>query len=204
MRRLGVLLVAVVALVTFDVAPAAAKPKVTVIGDSVADQMEHNPVALASLNDGFRLNLQTRGCRRLAAPSCTIVGSSGPPATALQVVRRFGKWLGKIVVVDVGYNDTPTHYNHDLDLVMRALKGQGVKTVVWLTLRDPSQVYEAANTDIRVEPKEWPQFVIADWDSYSANHPEWFVADGIHLTSLGAAELGQFIHSVVLRYANHG
>ena len=31
----------------------ATPPKVTLIGDSVADQLEHSPVGLASLRDGF-------------------------------------------------------------------------------------------------------------------------------------------------------
>ncbi len=42
---------------------AVQKPKVALIGDSVSDRMERNPDTLASLTDGFRLNLQTRGSR---------------------------------------------------------------------------------------------------------------------------------------------
>src|SRR5262249_38614312 len=82
---------------------------VTVFGDSVADRMQRNPIALAALNEGFTLNLQTRGCRRLVAPSCTIVGSSGTPTSLLPLVRHLGHSIGKIAVVDIGYNDTPTH-----------------------------------------------------------------------------------------------
>ena len=119
-------------------AGSADGPKVTVFGDSVADKMQRNPVALAALNDGFTLDLQTRGCRRLVSPSCTIVGSSGTPTSVLPLVKYLGQRIGKIVVVDVGYNDTPTHYDHDLDAVMRALQKEHVKTVVWLTLRDPT------------------------------------------------------------------
>ena len=193
------LLSALAALVLVGVAGAATKPKVTVIGDSVADQMEHNPAALASLNDGYRLNLQTRGCRNLVTPSCAIAGSSGPPPTALQVVNRFGKWLGKIVVVNVGYNDDPALYGHDLDTVMRALQDARVKTVVWLTLRDSQHAYQIINKDIRAAAKTWPQLVIADWDSYSANHPDWFATDGFHPTPLGAANLGRFIHAAIQR-----
>ena len=36
-------------------------PVVTLIGDSVADKMEHNPVALNRLNRDFTLNLHTQG-----------------------------------------------------------------------------------------------------------------------------------------------
>ena len=203
MRRLRLLLVAAAVLTPLGTAAAGARPTVTLIGDSVADKMERNPVALASLNNGFRLDLQTRGCRRLVAPSCTIVGSSGTPPSVLPLVKKLAHRLGKIVIVDVGYNDTPSHYDHDLDTVMRALQRKGVKTVVWLTLRDPLHVYRASNKDIFVEPKEWPQLVIADWDGYSADHPDWFEADGIHLTSLGAGKLGQFIHTVLHRRAHH-
>lgn len=202
-RRIAGLVVVAFAALCAVAAAQTTPPKVTLIGDSVADQLEHSPVALASLRDGFRLDLQTRGCRRLVAKSCTIVGSDGPPPTVLQVVKKRSRWIGKIVVVDVGYNDTPAHYDHDLDTVMRALQDAGVQTVVWLTLRDPEHVYKAANKAINVKPKEWPQFVLADWDGYSARHPEWFVADGIHPTDLGVVKLGQFIHAALHRATHH-
>jgi hypothetical protein len=202
MRRCSILALAVTLLaIGFAVAAAATKAKVTLIGDSVADRMERNPVAISALTEQFWLDLQTRGCRRLVSPSCTIQGSSGPPPTVLQLVDRLSQNIGKIVVVDVGYNDTPSHYDHDLDAVMRALRKLGVKRVVWLTLRDPHHVYQASNADIRREPKEWPGFVIADWDRYSENHPGWFGPDGIHLNNIGAARLGKFVESVLARYA---
>lgn len=198
------MLAAIAMLALSGVAAAqTARPKVTLIGDSVADKMERNPVAIAALNTGFRLDLQTQGCRRLAATGCTIAGESGPPPTVLQLVKSLAESLGSIVVIAVGYNDTPTHYDHDLDAVMRELRRQGVRTVVWLTLRDPKRVYQESNNDIFREPKEWPDFVVADWNRYSAGHADWFVADGIHLTSLGAARLGQFIQSVLRRHAGN-
>jgi hypothetical protein len=205
MRSRVFMLVAVAVLTLSGVAAAhTGAPKVTVIGDSIADKMQRSPVALASLNDGFTLDLQTRGCRRLVSPSCTIVGSSGTPTSVLPLVKSLTHRIGKFVVVAVGYNDTPSHYDHDLDAVMRALQRAHVKSVVWLTLRDPNHRYEASNKDIKVEPKEWPEFVIADWDRYSDHHPDWFESDGLHLTSLGAGKLGQFIHTVLHRVVGHG
>jgi hypothetical protein len=202
MRRASVLALAVLLLlVGFAVAAASTKAKVTLIGDSVADRMQRDPAAIAALDQQFKLDLETRGCRRLVSTSCTIQGSSGPPPTVLQLVQNLSQTIGKIVVVDVGYNDTPSHYNHDLDTVMRTLKHFGVKTVVWLTLRDPRHVYQASNADIKREPKEWPGFVIADWDSYSDGHPNWFEADGLHLTPPGATQLAEFIQSVLVKYA---
>ena len=194
-------LVFAVALVQSVVAMGAAQAKVTVIGDSVADAMEHSPVALDSMNQGFSINLQTRGCRRLRAPSCVIAGSSGPAPTTLQVVRKLGPYLGKIVVVDVGYNDTPRHYSRDMDSVMHALAKAGVRIVVWLTLRDPNGDYALSNAKIDRGPKEWPQLVVADWDHHADGHSSWFQPDGIHLTKTGAANLGEFIHQALVRHA---
>jgi ribosomal protein L25 (general stress protein Ctc) len=188
-------------LVISGVATGATQAKVTVIGDSVADAMEHSPQALQTLNKGFRVNLETRGCRRLRVPSCTIAGTDGPPPTTLELVRRRGRALGPIVVVAVGYNDTPQHYDRDLDAVMRALQQVGVKTVIWLTLRDPERDYLVSNEDIKVEPREWPQLVVADWDAFSDGRPTWFQDDGVHVTELGAAKLGEFIHRALVRHA---
>ena len=35
--------------------------------------------------------------------------------------------------------------------------------------------------------------VVADWAGYSAPHPEWANADGLHLNAAGAAALSPFI-----------
>jgi hypothetical protein len=174
-------------------------PKVTIIGDSVADRMQRNPDALAALWNGFRINLQTRGCRTLVITGCTIAGQTAPPPSALQVIQRFGRYLGGIVVVEVGYNDDPTRYRPDLDIVMRALVRYRVRTVIWLTLREADAKHAPENRVIEAAPRRWPQLVIADWNAYSADHADWFLEDGIHPTPLGAANLGVFIHTVLAR-----
>ncbi len=179
-------------------------PKVTIIGDSVADQMQRNPEALAALTDGFRINLQTRGCRTLGITGCTIADQTAPPPTALQVVQRFGRYLGRFVVVEVGYNDDPKRYRLDLDTVMRALARYRVRTVVWLTLRDPDGSHALENRVIETAPRRWPQLEVADWEAYSANHDDWFQEDRIHPTPLGAANLGVFIHAELVRVAGAG
>jgi hypothetical protein len=178
---------------------AVMKPKVTVIGDSVADKIRPNADQVAELGAGFRLNLQTRGCRATVIPSCTVAGNPGPPPTVLDVVNRFGRWLGRVVVIETGYNDTPAQYGADVDAVMAALQYWQVKTVVWLTLHDPRPDYQGMNAVIRAAPKHWPQMVVADWGGYAAGHADWFAPDGIHPTPLGAGELAVFIHAAVVR-----
>jgi hypothetical protein len=168
-------------------------PVVTVIGDSVADRMEHNPAALYRLNRDFTLNLQTQGCRRLATQSCTIVGEPAPPANVVTLAKRLGPRLGRIVVVAGGYNDDPYRFDRDLDKVMRTLNAEGVKRVVWLTLREAKSVYVLSNADIEVGSRKWPTLTVADWNTYSAGRPDWFEGDGVHLTLAGSTALAVFI-----------
>ena len=204
-RALSALLLVALACVTAS--HAATQPlKVTIIGDSVADRMQRNADALAYLTDGFRINLQTRGCRTLVITGCTIAGQVAPPPTTLQVAERFGRYLGSIVVIEDGYNDDASRYRHDLDTVMGALQHyRNVKTVIWLTLRDPKNAYRSRNVVIRGAVKRWHHLVVADWDTFSANHPDWFNQDdglgGIHPTPEGAVGLGRFIHGVLLSVA---
>ena len=108
------------------------------------------------------------------------------------------------MVVNVGYNDTPTAYGRDLAAVMRALENVGVETVIWLTLRDPDRVYAPSNAEIRSAAEEWAELFVADWDEYSDGHSAWFQADGIHLTELGATELATFINRALVRHAPSG
>ena len=196
--RVGILvlaLIACVAGVAVAVSHAGTRsgPVVTLIGDSVADRMEHNPAALNRLNRDFTLNLQTQGCRRLATQSCTIVGEPAPPANVVTLAKRLGPRLGRIVVVATGYNDDPYRFDRDFDKVMRTFNANGVKRVVWLTLREAKSAYVLSNADIEAESAKWPTLTVADWNSYSANRPDWFEADGVHLTLAGSTALAVFI-----------
>jgi hypothetical protein len=42
---------------------------------------------------------------------------------------------------------------------------------------------------------------VADSNSRSAGHPDWFEADGVHLTLPGSMMLGVFIHRTLRRTA---
>jgi hypothetical protein len=187
--------------VTVSEAGTRSGPTVTLIGDSVADAMEHNTPALNRLNRDFTLNLQTRGCRRLASSSCTIVGEPWPPANVVTLAKRLGPRLGRIVVVATGYNDDPYRFDADFNKVMRTLNAEGVERVVWLTLREAKSAYVISNADIEAESTKWPTLTVADWNSYSDGHPDWFADDGVHLTPTGAWALAVFIHRTLRRTA---
>ena len=191
MRRLAVLVIAVV-VTAIAAGPATAvtrRPRVTVIGDSVQASFSFVPAATARLGKGLDLRLNALVCRRLVAPSCSYQGVT--PLTALQVVRSStGAQLGKVVVVHVGYNDDASVY--DVNVVVKALRADGVQRVVWVTLHDPGGRYAGNNAAIRAGAKRWRGFTVADWNAVSAGRP-WFRSDGIHPSPAGYYAMGESV-----------
>jgi hypothetical protein len=192
---MGVLSAAIVA-VLLAASPsnaAAAKERVTVIGDSVQASFGYVPKAVKRLGKGFDLKLDAAVCRRLIAASCRYNGVT--PKTALQVVKSKGRALGSVVVMNVGYNEASGSY--DVNAVMRALRRAGVDHVVWVTLREKRSVYPAINDRIRQAAGRWKRFSVADWNAISAGKP-WFGGDGLHLNAAGAFALSGLIRQKVL------
>ena len=132
MRRLSILLAVIVAAAVAASAASgagAARPRVTLFGDSVAAALSYDKRARTLLAKGFDLQLDAKVCRRLAETGCPYKGDR--PQSVLSLVEKPTKPLGSIVVVDVGYNDIPDDYGADIDRVMQALTRQGVTTVIW-------------------------------------------------------------------------
>jgi hypothetical protein len=174
-------------------ATSAAKPRVTLIGDSITESFEYVPSARRYLARSLDLRSDTAVCRRLVASSCVFQGEQ--PLTALDVVRAGGSALGPVVVVNVGYNDWAAVY--DVDRVMRALRAVRVRTVVWVTLRETTSNYARNNARITKAARKWPNLVVADWNAYSLGKP-WFRRDGLHLTIAGATGLSRLLRPLVL------
>ncbi|MGH3136018.1 MAG: hypothetical protein ACRDPV_05945 [Gaiellaceae bacterium] len=174
-------------------ATSSAKPRVTLIGDSIAESFDYVPSARRHLGRGLDLRSDTAVCRRLVASSCTFQGVQ--PATALDLIRGQGSALGPVVVINVGYNDWAAVY--DVDKVMRALKAAHVRTVVWVTLRETTSNYAQNNARITKATRRWRNLVVADWNAYSRGKP-WFRADGLHLTTTGATGLSRLLRPLVL------
>lgn len=193
--RLLVSLAVVLAFLPAGVAPGTptAPPRVTVIGDSIAESLDYVPSARRYLGRGLDLRVDTAACRRLVYASCAF--QSRTPSTALQVVAARGRSLGRVVVVNVGYNDWTAVY--DVNRMMRTLRAAGVQTVVWVTLRATTTNYAATNAVIRRAGGRWKGLVVADWDAYSHGRA-WFRGDGLHLTSAGATGLARLLRPLVL------
>ena len=175
---------------------AAAKAiKVTFVGDSVAASIDYTPAARAQLRRGLDVRLDLAVCRRLVQPSCAFQGET--PPSALQAVQGYGRSLGEALIVNVGYNESAHGYAEGIDRVVRAARKQGAKAVVWVTLRETSDLYHETNLAIKRAAKRWPQLRVADWNAYS-HGKAWFRADGMHLTPTGAHALAVFLRKHVL------
>ncbi len=174
------------------------RPRVTMIGDSVPAALDYVSDARAYLAKGLDFRFVLDVCRRLVAPSCSYNGVT--PSTGLEVVRSLGRSLGRTVVVDVGYNDSDSTYRADLDRTMRALVAAGVKSVIWVTLRETRSNYHWINVAIRSARGRWPQLVVADWNAYSQGHSWFDDAEGLHLNASGAWGLARLLRPIVLAH----
>jgi hypothetical protein len=173
----------------------------TFVGDSVSASIGYVPAARAHLRSGLSVRLDLKVCRRLVQPSCSFQGSR--PTTALQAVEAYGRGLGRILVVNVGYNEGPQGYGAGIDRIMRAALADGARGVVWVNLRERTRyagLYHATNLEIARAKGRWPQLVVADWNAYSAGRP-WFGSDGLHLTTTGATKLASFLRPYVFHAA---
>jgi hypothetical protein len=173
-------------------ARARERPRVTMIGDSVADEISYLRSARLALGHGVQLELQLAACRRLVEESCTVAGVQ--PTTVLQLVSSLGRSLGPDVVVAVGYNDYELVYPNDVLQVLKALRSAGVQHVLWLTLRATRHSYVDMNDTLREIAATDSQVTLVDWNAYSRGHPAWFDADGLHLTPAGGEAMATLVH----------
>jgi hypothetical protein len=170
---------------------------VTIFSDSSGAALAWDSTAKRIVEQGNRVLLELRPCGRLTQPGCLL---GVPPPSVLATVRQLGRRIGPNVVVFVGYNDDPATYRHGLPIVLKALWKRGVKHAIWLTLRATSQQYVDTNHAIYAEEQKWrPTMTVLDWNHYSASHPSWFAADGIHMTGIGATAFATYLHRSLKR-----
>ncbi len=174
---------------------------VTIFGDSSASVFEWDAAARQEVEKANRVTYELQPCGRLTTPGCI----SPPPPSVLSEVRTLGRRIGPTAIVLVGYNDDPHGYKDGIDSVLRAMRNNGVKQVLWLTLRTqahPGQ-YQGTNSVIRGAAHRWPFMTVVNWSGYSAPHPEWFT-DGIHFTSSGGVQFGSYLHRTLKSYGLAG
>lgn len=166
--------------------------RVTIFTDSSGASLDWDSTAKRIIERGNRALLELHPCGRLVQPGCL---TANPPPSVLATVRMLGTKLGPNVVIFVGYNDAPATYRYGLPVVLKALWRRGVKHVLWFTLHATSKQYVDINHAIYAEEQKWrPTMTVLDWNHYSASHPSWFAADGIHMTGSGAVAFATYLH----------
>jgi hypothetical protein len=172
--------------VTYDGAgPDVAR--VGLIGDSTLAAIRWTAAWLPLRRWNYTYDAES--CRRTNTLSCH--GSDGyTPENVVQVMHRLSGRLGNVLVVMDGANDPLNAYGAGIDAVVAEARAQGIGRVVWLTIRNAADKNAVLTQRVG---QEGGYLVAADWDAYSAPHPEWTIADGLHLSNTGAPVLSQFI-----------
>jgi len=205
MRRIAAVLAAgalVASVLVASANPATrARPRVSVIGDSIITAVSYTPPARTLLGRNLDLRFLAVVCRRLVQPSCWYNGTR--PPTAIDLIRTSGAALGETVVVESGYNEYVQVYASDIDTVMQALVDAGVQAVLWMTIREQRPDYVTMNAQIRAAAARWPQLVVVDWNAASRNRT-WFNDDGLHLNAEGALGMARLLRKFVVEYACDG
>jgi hypothetical protein len=126
----------------------------------------------------------------------TAQGSRQPPA-AIDTLRqlRAANHLGDAVVVHIGNNGP--FADEQFDEMMQPLVGMPKVLIVNLTVPSgvPGPVAIPNNAVLARGVQRYPNTMLVDWHAASANHPEFFGEDGIHLTLEGAQAYAELIAS---------
>jgi hypothetical protein len=195
--------IATLAAVGGSVSAAADTPtQVTVIGDSVLTAVLWNSAPLAILQQGLQMQLDIGICRRLNGVSCPFEGAETP--TLADVVQALGPRLGKVVVIEVGYNDGARTFPDAVEQSVRALLQAGVSKILWLNLHGSGAYWDAKNAVLVAAARRHPEVSIVDWNGYARDHWSWFQGDSVHLTYDGALAIATLLHGATLPVAQVG
>ena len=97
--------------------------------------------------------------------------------------------LPPTIVVHMGTNGAFT--DGQFEQLMAAVGNK--RRIFFINAREPRSWETRVNDTLAVNVRRYPNARLLDWHNYSSSHPDWFVADGIHLTGLGAQKYAQFI-----------
>ena len=103
------------------------------------------------------------------------------------------KALGDIIVFNFGANgDCPNSVKNTI------MKTIGNRELFWLTVTNDKSVH--FNDKINKYAENYKNIHIVDWNSISKGHKEYFIADGIHLTSTGRKAFANTIYNAIYQF----
>ena len=152
--------------------------------------------------------LEAESCRRLVAPSCR--GRFGyVPSNTMDVLRAYRGRLGEAVVIMAGYDDIEIGDAVGQIMAETEVPGCQARHLAHLPVERalrPAERLPGPQPLLQPQPgplpalHQPPEMHLADWNTYSSGHPEWFGRDGIHLTAAGAVALAGYIKGELDRY----
>lgn len=158
---------------------------------------------------GARWDARLESCRRLIGRSCSGREGYAPP-NAVDELATVTPGANRAMVVGTGYNDWLGSFPAGVDALVRQARAKGIDRVIWLTYRgnadyvgpgvSSNQVSFSRNNAHLVSAAmsgRYPELILADWNTYSRSRPDWFAADGVHLTAEGARQAATYVSRVV-------
>ncbi len=121
------------------------------------------------------------------------VGRQVSAAIGLLQTYQASDQLGTVVIIDLGNNGTFTA--KQFDQIMQLLTD--VPRVVFVNVKVPRSWQDANNTVLADGVKRYPNAVLVDWYTASADRPDLFWRDGLHLRPQGAQVYADLIASSV-------
>jgi len=197
---LPLLAVALLAGTSTASASAPTDPPVTVISDSVLTSILWYTQNLDTLGQGFNLDMHVAIGRRLAGVSVPFNGTPAP--TVIDLLPTIEVY--PTVIVEMGYNDDPAAFKSEADQVIDTLLAHGATHIIWPTLSESTPAYASMNRDLVSLLIAHPQLTLADWNTYSASHPEWFQTDHLHLMPAGGGGMATLLHGALVSSLANG
>jgi hypothetical protein len=194
---LATLIVVMAALAGSAQAADAPPPQVTVIGDSVLTAVQWNADPLAILQGGLEMRLEIGICRTLTGVSCPF--ESGRVPTLVDLVHSLGPDLGKVVLVEVGYNDDHDTFAQSVEQSITAMLDAGVQKILWANLHGFAQQWLDMNAVLAAAARRHPQLTVIDWNAYAGDHWSWFQGDNVHLVHPGAMAMATLFRQAIDR-----
>jgi hypothetical protein len=108
---------------------------------------------------------------------------------------KASRGLGDVVVVHLGTNGTFSE-----DDMRAAAAAAAPARIVFLTVHVDRPWESEVNDTLHQVVPTIPGAGLADWHAAAADHPEWFVGDGVHMSAEGIAAYGDFVKGYLLTH----
>lgn len=160
----------------------------------------------------FNFLYDGESCRRTYSRSCRGREGRRPPSAYQAMRNRAGQWGNELMVMVMGYNDPGKTFGRAVDAIVGEARRQGIKHVMWLTLRTADVSYVSPtyysnaytfydNNKILLQKAEQygGYLQIADYATWSTGRKSWFSRDGVHYTRSGAWATADYIAQMAAR-----